>query len=48
MFEFSLRQVEGERARYSCVSNLASMDRVSSGSLVCSCDLYIDSGGRGI
>ena len=30
---------------YLCVSIVASMDRVSSGSLVCSCDLYIGSGG---
>ena len=32
---------------YLCASIVASMDRASSGSLVCSCDLYIGSGGGG-
>ena len=51
VFEYSLGQVEAEGVRwgraYLCVSIVASMDRVSSGSLVCSCDLYIGSGGGG-
>ena len=32
---------------YLCASVVASMERVSSGSLVCSCDLYIGSGEEG-
>ena len=52
MFEHSLGQVGAEGVRwgraYLCASVVVSMDRVSSGSLVCSCDLYIGSGeGRG-
>ena len=51
MFEYSLGQVGAGGVRwgqaYLCASIVASMDRVSSGSLVCSCDLYIGNGGGG-
>ena len=51
MFEYSLGQVGAEGVRwgqaYLYASVVASMDRVSSGSLVCSCDLYIGSWGGG-
>ena len=48
MFEYSLGQVgAGWGQAYLCASIVASTDRVSSGSLVCSCDLYIGNGGGG-